>query len=198
VIQAFKIRSGQRAIISCNWGAMGWDLPLAVGASVGSGRGRTICVTGDGSIQWNVQELLTIRRYSLPVKIFVFNNRGYSSTRSTQNAFFEGRYVGADHASGVANPDFRALAAAYQIAYDRIDCNDEVETGLARFLADEQPGLCELRIAPEQGITPKASAFRRDDGSFESRPLEDMAPFLPREEIWENMHLFDDDAALPE
>lgn len=193
--QAFEVRRGQRTMINGNWGSMGWDLPAAVGACVGGQRRRLICVCGDGSIQMNVQELLTISANRLPIKIFVYNNRGYTCIRSTQDAFFEGRYVGADADSGVSNPRFEHLAAAYGLPYAAIANNDELDAGLRRVLDADGPVLCELNISPAQGITPKASAFRREDGTLESRPIEDMAPFLPREEIWENMHLFDSDGS---
>lgn len=189
--QAFKVKPGQRTMISGNWGPMGWDLPAAVGACIGTGR-RTICLSGDGSFQWNLQELLTIKHYQLPVKIFIFNNRGYTNIRLTQANFF-GRFVGADEDSGVSNPDFAHLAAAFGFSYSAIHNNDEITPGIQRVLASAGPALCELNIAIEQGITPKASAFRREDGTLESRPLEDMAPFLPRQEVWDNMHLFDDE-----
>jgi acetolactate synthase-1/2/3 large subunit len=126
------------------------------------------------------------------VKIFVFNNRGYSSIRSTQTAFAEGRFVGSDPSSGVGNPDFEKLAAAYGIRYGAIRTNEELRGGLAALTGDE-PVLCEVNIAASQWVSPKASAFRRANGTLESRPLEDMAPFLPREEVRENMHQFDDD-----
>jgi acetolactate synthase I/II/III large subunit len=190
--QAFKIRSGQRAFCS-GWGSMGWDLPATIGACVGAGCRRTVCVTGDGSVQWNLQELMTIARYRLPIKLFVLNNQGYASIRATQNSFFEGRYVGSDYGSGVATPDFRTLAAAYGLPYFYIADNQSIDGGLKEVLAGDEAAICELKLAKEQGISPKASAFRRPDGSFESRPLEDMSPFLPREEIYENMHLFDED-----
>jgi acetolactate synthase I/II/III large subunit len=190
--QAFRVKRGQRAMNS-GWGSMGWDLPTAIGACIGAGRARTICVTGDGSIQWNVQELLTIKRYRLPIKIFVFNNCGYQSIRATQNNFFEGRFVGADYNSGVDNPHFERLAGAYDLEYAHIETNCQLESQISNVLSADGPVLCELKISPVQGVSPKASAFRRPDGSFESRPLEDMAPFLPREEVWGNMHQFDDD-----
>lgn len=189
--QAFKVQRGQRTMINGNWGSMGWDLPAAIGACIGSGKKRTICVTGDGSFQWNVQELLTMRFHQLPVKLFVYNNRGYSNIRATQNAFFEGRFVGADATSGVGNPDFEKLAAAYRLSYDRIQNNDDLEAGLRRTLTGNGPALCEVNISEKAVITPKSSAFKREDGTLESRPLEDMSPFLPREEIWQNMHQFD-------
>jgi acetolactate synthase-1/2/3 large subunit len=192
-LQVFKVKEGQRTYTSINWGAMGWDLPLAVGTCIGNGKKRTICVTGDGSLQWNVQELLTIKNYNLPVKIFLFNNRGYSSIRATQKTFYNGRFVGSDESSGVSNPNFEYLAKAYGLEYVNIQNNDGIKQGIQQTLKLDGPVLCEVNISPEQGITPKASSFVREDGTIESRPLEDMFPFLPREEIWENMHLFDND-----
>jgi acetolactate synthase-1/2/3 large subunit len=190
--QAFRVKPGQRGIFSGNWGAMGWDLPQAVGAAVAAGGRRVVLVTGDGSIQLNIQELLTIGHHRLPVCVFLFNNGGYASIRATQKAFFDGRFVGADLGSGVANPDFRLLAGAYGLDYARIDGPDQLGPGLDRILAGPLPVLCEVRVAPAQGVSPKASAFKREDGTLESRPLEDMAPFLPREEIQANLHRFDD------
>lgn len=192
--QAFRIKPGQRALIS-GWGSMGWELPLSVGASWGSGKRRVITVTGDGSIQWNIQELQTIRLAKMPIKIFVFNNAGFSSIRATQNSFFEGRFVGAHPGSQVDNPDFSKLTEAYHLGYAQIRNNEDLATAIEAFLSDNEPGICEVFLAPEQSVSPKASAFRRADGTFESRPLEDMSPFLPREEIHENMHQFDEEPA---
>jgi acetolactate synthase-1/2/3 large subunit len=189
--QAFRVQRGQRVLISA-WGAMGWDLPLTIGACIGTGKRRAITVTGDGSVQWNVQELMTIGRQRLPIKIFVFNNAGFGSIRTTQNSFFAGTYVGSDFDSGVANPDFAKLAETYGLGYASIHDNAQLDSAIAAFLASDAPAICEVNIAYEQAISPKASAFRREDGTLESRPLEDMAPFLSREEIYENMHLFDE------
>ncbi len=127
--QAFQVQRGQRAF-NIGWGAMGWDLPVAIGACIGSGGRRTVCATGDGSIQWNIQELLTIRHYHLPIKIFVVNNGGYTCIRSTQKNFFEGRFVGADPGSGVANADFAKLAEAYGLSYSRIENNAGLAGGI--------------------------------------------------------------------
>ncbi len=190
--QAYRVKKGQRTINS-GWGAMGWCLPMAIGACIGNGLRRTLCVTGDGSFQFNSQELLTMSRYRLPIKIFVFNNKGYSNIRGTQESFFEGRYVGSDFDSGLANPDFAKLAEAFGFGYCSIRINAELEHGIRKALATDGCVICEVNISSEQRIFPKASAFRRPDGTFESRPLEDMAPFLPREEVWECMHMFDDD-----
>jgi acetolactate synthase I/II/III large subunit len=191
--QAFRVKGEQRVLLS-GWGSMGWDLPMSVGAAVATGK-RVITVAGDGSLQWNVQELLTVQRYELPLKIFVFNNAGFSSIRATQNAFFNGRFVGADPASGVATSDFAKLAPVYGFTYSKIENNAGLADGIAAFLRDDRAGFCEVVLASEQSVSPKASAFKREDGTFESRPLEDMAPFLPREEVYENMHLFDEETS---
>jgi len=190
--QSFRVKKGQRTFNS-GWGAMGWCLPMAIGACIGHGRKRTICVTGDGSFQFNSQELLTIQHYNLPVKIFVFNNKGYSNIRGTQENFFQGRYVAVDPPSGVATPNFSKLAEAYGFGYCSIKNHVDLESGVRCALGKDGPVLCEVNISPSQRIFPKASAFKRPDGTFESRPLEDMAPFLSREEIRENMEQFDED-----
>ncbi len=189
--QAFQNKKDQRIIISGNWGSMGWDLPIAIGSCVANGKKPTVVVCGDGSIQWNSQEFLTIKNHALPLKIFVFNNSGYASIRATQKSLFDGRLVGADTTSGVACLDFSKLAALYDFNYDRIEKNDQIADGIRRSMLTPGGAICEVIISPEQTIVPKASAFRRPDGTIESRPLEDMAPFLPREEVWKNMHLFD-------
>jgi acetolactate synthase-1/2/3 large subunit len=193
-VQAFRVKSGQRAFTNFNWGAMGWDLPLAIGACVGSGGWRTVCVAGDGTVQMNLQELMTIRHYDLPVAVFVFNNGGYSTIRATQRGLLDGRITASDPATGVDDPDFETLARAFRLPYHRLAHSDGLASGIRTVLAESGPVLCEVMIGPDQEITPKASAFRRPDGSLESRPLEDMYPFLPREEVYENMHLFDEDA----
>jgi acetolactate synthase-1/2/3 large subunit len=193
VYQSFKVKRGQRVYTNINYGAMGWDMPAVVGACFAAGNHRTILVTGDGSIQFNIQELLTIKQYKLPIKIFVVNNQGYEAIRSTQKNFFGGHLVGSDPASGVGNPRYDKLAEAYDMNYAHIPNHDGMEQRVAAFLAAPGAGICELNVAYDQTRSPKASSFRREDGTMESRPLEDMAPFLPREEIAENMHLFDTD-----
>jgi len=187
--QAYRVRSGQRAFTNNGYGAMGWGLPAAIGACIANNRGKTICVTGDGSIQMNLQELEFLRYHDLPLKIFVFNNSGYTSIRLTQDAFFGGKYIGSDRDSGVANPDFERIALAYGLGYLRISRNDELEPKIKDVLSMEGPVLCELNISPRQGISPKTQSYKKDDGTLESRPLEDMFPFLPRQELEENMNI---------
>ena len=192
VLHSFEVKEGQRVFTNINYGSMGWDLPGAVGACLGSGGHRTCLVTGDGSLIFNVQEMLTIRANNLPVKIFVLNNDGYESIRATQKNFFDGNLVGSDFGSGIANPDFRSLAAAFGFKYAYIANNSEISAKLPELLDGPDPVLCELKLSPTQLRSPKTMSYRRPDGTFETRPLEDQFPFLPREEVFANMHLFDD------
>jgi acetolactate synthase I/II/III large subunit len=197
ILHSFKVKQGQRVFTNINYGSMGWDLPAAVGACVAHGNQRTCLVTGDGSLQFNIQELLTICVNHLPIKIFIFNNAGYESIRATQNNFFDCHFVGSDFKSGIGNPDFRHLAATYGFGYERIDRNAELSTKLPEVLNREGPVLCELNLSPDQPRSPKLVSVRRPDGTFATPPLEDQFPLLPREELWENMHIFDDDQSLP-
>lgn len=188
--QAFKVKKGQRAFTNANLGSMGWGLPASIGACLARNKKRTILVTGDGSIQFNIQELATIAYYQLPIKIFVVNNEGYESIRTTQESHFSGNYVGSDKNSGVNNPKFKALAFANSLPYVKINNNSEIHKKIIDVLNIDGPVLCELHVDPQQHREPKAASFKKPDGSMESRPLEDMSPFLPREEMQENMNFF--------
>ena len=189
--QVFRVKKGQRAFVNKNLGQMGWDLPASIGVCVANNKKTTICVAGDGSIQLNIQELQTISYYQLPIKLFIFNNDGYESIRATQDNFFQGRLVGADKSSGVSNPNFKLLAKAHGLAYERIINNRQLKNKISKVLKLKGPVLCEINIDPKQKRMPKAASFRHPNGRIESRPLEDMWPFLPREEIDKNMKMFD-------
>ena len=193
VYQTFKVRRGQRVFTNVNFGAMGWDLPAAVGAAVAHDSNPVVLVTGDGSFQFNVQELLTIGHNRLDVKIFVLNNDGYESIRATQNNFFAGHLVGADPASGVSNPNFRLLAEAYGLGYSYIRTNDDIPSVVSCVLGTDGPMLCEVNLSRTQTRTPKTSSYRNERGELESRPLEDMFPFLPRDEVAANMAISRDE-----
>ncbi|VVE01107.1 thiamine pyrophosphate-binding protein [Pandoraea anhela] len=186
--QAYKIKKHQRAALNGNWGSMGWDLPTAVGAHYATGK-RTLCITGDGSLMLNAQELLTIGANKLPVKVFVFNNDGYGSIKATQNNFFEGRFVGSGPSSNVYNPDFEALAKAFGLGYVKVSQHSTLRDSLAEVVNTDAPVLCEVMVSPEQWISPKATSFKNAEGKIESKPLDDMFPFLPAEEIEENRRL---------
>jgi acetolactate synthase I/II/III large subunit len=191
VYQAFKVKDGQRVYTNVNFGAMGWDIPAAIGACTGSGGRRTILVTGDGTIQFSIHELQTITHNHLPVKIFVLNNGGYTSIRSMQETHFGGHLVGADATSGVSNPDFRAIAKAYGLRYGLIQNNAELSPTIQSMLEGPDPVICEVSIAPAQGRSPRVMSRRREDGTMESGTLENMYPFLPADEVTRNMRMFE-------
>jgi acetolactate synthase-1/2/3 large subunit len=190
VYQAYKVKSNQRILISGNWGAMGWDLPVSVGAS---SLEKTSCVyllTGDGSVMLNIQELLTIKTNKLPVKIFIFNNNGYAAIKNTQNNLLGGYIVGADCNSGVCNPSFEELAKAFDFSYFKILNNKEVDVKLTQVINHNRPLICELNISEDVRIEPKAQAFRNSEGVLESKPLHDMYPYLSAEEIQYNLNFY--------
>lgn len=188
--QAHRVKEGQRAFTSVCCGAMGWDLPALVGACVADRKRRGVLITGDGSFLFNIQELMTLNVYNLNAKMFISNNDGYASIRGTQDRFCEGRYVGVDAASGVGNPDFQALARSFGIGYIRIDTNEELKDGIARGLAWDGPVIIEMKVSKLQQRF-RASSYKRDDGTIASRPIEDMDPLLPREELERIMTMFD-------
>ena len=186
--QAIPIRRGMRMFANEACASMGYGLPAAIGAAFAfGGRRETVCFEGDGSIQMNLQELQTLLTYNLPVKVFVYNNAGYLSIKTTQRAFFEGRFVGSEAGSGVVLPSFERLAAAYGLPYFRLANNQELDAKLPAVFATKGPALVEVMLDPFEALGPKAASKRLPDGSMVSAPLEDMAPFLPRDEFRANM-----------
>ena len=182
---AFLIKKGQRFIINSGCASMGYELPASVGACFASGKGNTYCLAGDGSIQMNLPELQTIVFHRLPIKIFVINNQGYHSIRQSQgNLFKEFTKCGVGPESGdLSFPDMQRIANAYGLPYVGIKSNQEMKDKLEDFLSIEGYGLCEVFVDTEQKFEPKPSTMKRADGSLYSPPLEDLAPFLPREEL---------------
>ena len=150
-----------------------------------------VCLEGDGSIMMNLQELQTIATNRLPIKIFLINNAGYHSIRQTQgNLFSDHTKVGIGPESGdLGFPDFGKLSEAFGIPYIRIGGNREMEAKIGEILSAEGPVLCEIFVTTEQKFEPKSSTRRNPDGTLESPPLEDLAPFLPREELAENLYI---------
>ena len=183
VSQGLRIKAGQRFLASGGLGAMGDALPAALGASVGRGGKRVVCITGDGSLQMNLQELLTIAHERLPVKIFIFNNHGYASIKTTQHNYFQDRFVGVDDRSGVALPDILKVAQLYGIKGVRLLGSEGLADGIAEILECEGPVLVDVDCSADQLIIPTVFSKKRDDGSMVSLPLEDMYPFLDREEF---------------
>jgi acetolactate synthase-1/2/3 large subunit len=188
--QAGHIKAGMRMFSNSGSASMGYDLPAAIGAWFGAvaERGqqrRIICLAGDGSIMMNLQELQTIAHHRLPIKIFVLNNRGYLSIRTSQTNFF-GRLAGEGPESGVSFPDFVAVATAFGIPSRRLASADFSEQ-LPAILASDGPILCDVILDETQGFEPRMSSHRLDDGSIVTPPLEDMFPFLDRDELAGNL-----------
>jgi acetolactate synthase-1/2/3 large subunit len=183
--QSSVIRPETRLFSNSGSASMGYDLPAAIGAAVARGGNRVICMAGDGSVQMNIQELQTIRHHDLPIKVFVLNNGGYLSIRQTQTSFF-GLAVGAGPESGVSSPAFVNVAEAYGLPACRLDAAD-FQPGLRAFLDAPGPGVCEVILDRNQSFEPKLSSRRLPDGRMVSSPLEDMAPFLDRDELASNM-----------
>lgn len=182
--QAAEIKESQRIFSNSGSASMGYDLPAAIGAAFAR-QGRVICLAGDGSIMMNIQELQTMAGYRLPIILFVLNNGGYASIRDTQSRFF-GRLIGEGPESGVSFPDFVRLAQAHGLPAMRIE-GKNFAAQIAEVLAVKGPMLCEVMLDHSQGIEPKLSSKRLDDGKMVTAPLEDMAPFLDRRELMENM-----------
>ncbi|MFM6173526.1 MAG: thiamine pyrophosphate-binding protein [Sphaerospermopsis kisseleviana] len=180
--QAFRVKQGQRFFACVGMGAMGSGLPEAVGACLGGGGRRTICLVGDGSLQLNVQELQTIVHHKLPIKMFVLCNDGYTSIRATQEGFLGGNYVGSEASGGVSLPDYVKIAQAYGVPAFRIDRHADL--GILRdVLETDGPCLCEIVSCKEDQPLPRQGFERQPDGTNAPRPLEDMFPYMERDEF---------------
>ena len=188
-VQAATIKPGQRLFSNSGSASMGYDLPAAIGAwhAMPGGATRLICMAGDGSIMQNIQELQTIVGQGIPAKIFLYNNSGYHSIRQSQQAHFAGFSVGCGPDSGVTFPDFGRLAAGFGIPYTRTSDHDDIARAIAETLAVPGPAICEVITDQAQQFAPKLSSRKLDDGSMVTAPLEDLAPFLSRAELAENM-----------
>jgi acetolactate synthase-1/2/3 large subunit len=185
LFQAGVVRAGQRYFWNSGCASMGYDLPAAVGAALGVKR-DVWCLAGDGSLQMNLQELATLSHNRLPVKLLVLNNGGYVSIRQTQTNFF-GAHYGCGNTSGLSFPDLERLAAAYDLPYLCSSRLEEVEAHQRRAAAIAGPVVWEVRLNLDYSFEPKLSSMRLPDGRMVSKPLEEMAPFLERDEFLSNM-----------
>ena len=183
-IQAASVKKGQQLFSNSGCASMGYDLPAAIGAAVARGK-RVVCLAGDGSVMMNLQELQTVAHYRLNIVIFILNNGGYLSIRSTQSNFF-GRLIGEGPESGLSFPNFVKLAEAHGLRGMKIEGKD-FSAQIAEALATPGPMVCEVMLDREQGFEPKLSSKKLPDGRMVTAPLEDMAPFLPREEFVRNL-----------
>jgi acetolactate synthase-1/2/3 large subunit len=189
--QAYVIQRGSRMTNNNAIASMGYGLPAAIGTCIGGGRRQTICLEGDGSIMMNLQELQTILTNRLPIKIFLINNNGYHSIRITQNNLFSHHTkVGIGPESGdLSFPDYRKIAEAFGYPYYCAHSNAEMKAAVDAALAQQGPVFTEIFTDTRQTWEPKSSARRLPDGRLISPPLEDLAPFLPREELKRQMFI---------
>ncbi len=188
---AFRTKRRQRIFHTTALGAMGFGIPASIGAGIvgvaEDPKRNIICVDGDGGFQFNIQELETIARLKLPIKFFVLNNQGYGSIRASQTAFFGASMIGCDTATGQTLPDVRRVAEAYGIATDMISTQHNLADEIRRVLATRGPVVCDVHIVLDEVRQPRLSSVQLSDGSFVSKPLEDLWPFLDRDEFKTNM-----------
>lgn len=188
--QTFYMKKDSLFLINDDLSSMGYELPAVIGACVANDCRDTVCIAGDGSIMMNLQELQTIITNRLPVKLFLINNDGYHQIRLTQERMFKSQFVGLGPDSGdLGFPNFRKQAEAYGFPYYSCEKNAELNTVIHQVLAQEGPVFCEVFVDKVQAYEPKSSAKLLPDGKIISPPLEDLAPFLPKEELAANMYI---------
>ena len=185
-MQALKIKQGTRVFNSEGLGSMGFGVPAAIGACLASSH-KTICIDGDGGFFMNFQELELIKRYNLPIILFILNNNGYGSIKSTQKNHFNNFLVASDPESGLTLPSISKTAKLFDIDYKLISNNKELISELSDILKHNSPMIVELMIDPNHMTLPKASVYKTKDGLFATRPMEELQPFLPEEEFLSNM-----------
>nr|WP_277882301.1 thiamine pyrophosphate-dependent enzyme [Microcystis wesenbergii] len=186
-MQAFRVKSGMRIFNTEGLGSMGFGIAAAIGGCVASGGKRTVCIDGDGGFVMNIQELETVKRLNLPIKFFVLNNNGYASIRNTQNNYFQRRLVASDPSSGLTLPDPLKVAEAFGIATAKIVNHSNIRQQVRDVLELDGAVVCEVIVSPNQFTAPRVTSMQRADGTMVSKPLEDMWPFLDREEFLANM-----------
>ena len=189
--QDWCIKKGTRFIINNAIASMGYGLPASIGLCIAAGRRDTVCLEGDGSIMMNLQELQTVITNGLPIKLFVINNQGYHSIRQTQNNLFRGHTkVGIGPESGdLSFPEYSRIAQAFGFPYYCAHSNEQMMEAVRRTLAQPGPVFCEIFTDTQQVWEPKSATKKLPDGRLVSPPLEDLAPFLDRQELLENLYI---------
>ncbi|MEK7522523.1 MAG: thiamine pyrophosphate-dependent enzyme, partial [Patescibacteria group bacterium] len=182
-----NLKKNQRLIANIGFGGLGYDLPAAIGACIGNNKKMVTLTVGDGSIQFNIQELQTIITYKLPIKIFVYDNKGYLSIKNTQKGFFGGNFVASDNRTGVICPDMEKIAKAYGIPAIKINNHNDLKSKIEKVYDIEGPVICILNMAEFTEIIPKTGSVALPGGRMISRPMEDMYPYLTEKELKENM-----------
>lgn len=187
-IQAFKVKKDQGVYVTKGLSSMGNGLPAAIGGAYATGK-KVVCVNGDGGFVMNIQELEVVHRDNLPIKFFILDNQGYSTIRGTQTNVFNGHFVGCSPESGLTVGNIKKVAEAYGLKTFVINNYDEMESVVVEALAYDGPCLVNVWIDPFQPIEPRQASYKTPEGQMASRPLEDMKPLLPAEEIEEIMSI---------
>jgi len=177
----------QRLYHTAGLGAMGYAVPMAIAVSIANPGREVIAVDGDGGFMFNIQELETIHRLRLPIKFFVLNNEGYSSIRASQTAYFGKASIGADRDTGLTIPNLSKVGASYGLSTYVIADQSNLAVEVRRVLDMPGPVVCDVNVIPDEVRAPRLQSYQKSDGSFVSKPLEDLYPFLPREEFLSNM-----------
>lgn len=184
--QTWKVKKGQKYLTTGGLSSMGYWV-AGIGACMANDRKETLVITGDGSLQMNIQEFATIKHNNLPIKVFIFNNNGYLLIRHTQRNFMEDRFVGEGPESGVWCPDSLEIAKAYGIKGVRIDSTENLDARIQEVLDYDGPVICDVMTPEWQLLIPRISSEKLPDGTLVSRNYEDMFPYLSEEELKENM-----------
>jgi acetolactate synthase-1/2/3 large subunit len=184
---AFPTLHSQRLFHTAGLGAMGYGIPMAIGVAMANPGREVVAVDGDGGFMFNIQELETIRRLQLPIKFFVMNNDGYSSIRASQKAYFGEAKLGSDKTNGLTVPNLTQVAAAFGLNSTVIKNQENLRVEVRRVLDMKGPVVCDVNVLPDELRAPRLQSYQKPDGSFVSKPLEDLFPFLPREEFLANM-----------
>jgi acetolactate synthase-1/2/3 large subunit len=185
--QAFKIKSGQKLYTNSGHAPMGWGLPAALGACFANKKKKIICLTGEGGLQMNIQELATVMHNKLPLKIFIYNNGGYLTIKQTQQLGFKNRIMGSNSKSGLSFPNYKKLSDSHGIKYLKIKNSLNLKKNINKVLRNKGPVICELILDHNQEQMPKAINKRLPNGKIVPSKYEDMYPFLNINEIKKNM-----------
>jgi acetolactate synthase-1/2/3 large subunit len=183
----FKNREGQRLFLTSGLGSMGYGLPAAIGACIGSERRPVVLIEGDGSLMLNLQELATVAGLKLPIRIVVFDNNGYASIRNTQKNYFQSRFLATGPDSGLHMPNLVAVARAFGISATMIDKMADLKGAIEQLISLDGPALLVVKVSEDEVLAPKVSVITQPDGSLLSMPLEDMSPLLSLDELRKNM-----------
>lgn len=189
--QAFKVKRGQRVFTNSGHAPMGWGLPAAIGAYYASTetsmKKNVVCLTGEGGLQMNIQELATVLHHKIPIKIFIYNNGGYLTIKQTQQLGFKSRIMGSDYKSGLSFPNYELISKSHGIKFFKISDTRKIKKTIEKILKINEPVICELILDNEQQQMPKAINKRKSNGKSVPTTFEDMYPFLPKIELKSNM-----------